>query len=76
MGKKALTFEFTVSGGNRFQRTFVAPTAAIAWLKAARHIHRQSAGPRVVGVRLLTQRLAQTARGACTDSLDALERAA
>lgn len=55
MTTKALTFEFTISGGDCFEKTFEASTVATAWLKAARYAFCHGT-LRVVGIRLLRQR--------------------
>jgi hypothetical protein len=55
MTMKTLTFELTLSGGNCYEKTFVASSVAIAWVKVARYVFCH-AMQRVVGIRLIRQR--------------------
>lgn len=55
MTTKALTFQFTLSGGDTYEKTFLASTRCIAWLRAARYVFCH-AMQRVVGIRLVRQR--------------------
>lgn len=58
MTTKALTFQFTLSGGTSYEKTFVAATATTAWLKAARYVFCH-AMQHVVAIRLLRHRRIQ-----------------